>query len=165
MRTCLIVACLLPLAACASVYPGAEQLTRKVEQQGAETVISGLYADNEKGWQYVTGQIATGESPWLHVASLLAPGADADAAESLSSAVALAIPHNPVGVLGIITDRTMALSLGQVCGLPFYTMSEAELNQYVLDAIRALYKVPSGKACMDTMINTIGQSEGYQEDN
>lgn len=77
----------------------------------------------------------------------------------------MATPHNPVGVLSIVTERYVPLSQAVVCGLPFYSMSEIQLNQYVADAIRALYKVPSSKACIDTMVNVIGESNGFNEDN
>lgn len=165
MRTLFIIFSLFPGLVFAVVSPTAEQVAKDIEQQGAGVVISRLYQNNEREWQYVTDKIATGENRWLKVASLLAPGTDAGSSETLTTAVALAIPHNPAGVLGTLTEREMPLSIRQVCRLPFYMMSEPEFNQYVLDAIRALYKVPAGKACMDTMINTIGQSDGFNEDN
>lgn len=106
-----------------------------------------------------------GGDDWLKVATLLAPGSDADSAETLSEAVGMAIPHNPSGVLSIITERYTPLSIGEVCGLPFYSMTEPQLNQYIVDSIRALYKVPSSKACIDAMVNVIGTSNGFNEDN
>lgn len=138
-----------------------EMLAKEIGGQGAQSVVSRLYVDNEKEWRYITAQIATGDTSWLYVASLLAPGTDAASSETLNTALALAIPHNPMGVLGILTSRVLSLSVDHVCSLPFYVMSEPEFNQYVLDAIRALYKVPAGKECMDTMINIIGQSYGF----
>ena len=164
MKKILMVFCILSASAFAS-HPTAQQLTEKIKLKGAQSVISDLYADNEKEWQYVTVEIAKGSSEWLTVASLLAPGSDADSAETLSEAVAVAIPCNPEGVLNIITDRYVPLSLGEVCGLPFYRMKQAQFNQYIVDAIRALYKVPSSKACIDTMVNVIGASNGFEEDN
>jgi len=153
-----------PLFVFAAPSVNTKSLARDIEKQGAVNVILRLYANEEKDWRYVTKQIAQGDDRWLHIATLLAPGADADSAETLSAAVGLAIPHNPSGVLKILTDRYISLSPGQVCGLPFYNMTEVQFNQYVLDSIRALYKVPSGKACIDTMVNIIGQSDRFRED-
>ncbi|WP_380182613.1 hypothetical protein [Kalamiella sp. sgz302252] len=155
---------LLPLSVSASPPVTAEKLAKDIEKQGPEKVISELYTHEEKDWRYVTEQIAKGDDNWLHIAALLAPGADADSAETLSVAVGLAIPHNPSGVLHILTNRYISLSPGEICGLPFYNMTEAQFNQYVLDSIRALYKVPSSKACIDIMVNIIGQSDKFRED-
>ncbi|HBW9454923.1 TPA: hypothetical protein MFS34_25430 [Klebsiella pneumoniae] len=156
---------LLFLSAYAAAHPTAQQLTEQVRHKGAQAVISGLYANDEKEWQYITGEIGKGGDDWLKVATLLAPGSDADSAETLSEAVGMAIPHNPSGVLSIITERYTPLSIGEVCGLPFYSMTEPQLNQYIVDSIRALYKVPSSKACIDAMVNVIGTSNGFNEDN
>ncbi|PLV61924.1 hypothetical protein [Erwinia sp. B116] len=141
------------------------ELEKKITTLGPKKTIAQLYANNEKEWLLVTSKIAQGDQSWLQLAAQLAPGADADSAESLSSALGLAIPHNPTGVLAITSERYPPLAMANVCSLPFYSMNEIELNQYVVDAIRALYKVPNGKACLDKIISTIGQSDGYREDN
>ncbi|WP_342754500.1 hypothetical protein AAGQ96_21305 [Pantoea sp. MBD-2R] len=164
IKKIVLVSCMLAASAFAS-HPTAQQLTEKIKLKGSQAVISDLYASNEKEWQYVTAEIGKGSSEWLTVAGLLVPGSDADSAETLSEAVGTAIPHNPAGVLNIITERYYPLSLKQVCGLPFYRLTELQLNQYIVDAIRALYKVPSSKACIDTMVNVIGASNGFEEDN
>ncbi|GAA3586073.1 hypothetical protein GCM10023078_12320 [Gibbsiella greigii] len=164
MKKTVLASCLLSVSAFAA-HPTAPQLTEQIKLKGAQAVISGLYADNEKEWQYVTGEIGKGGRDWIKIAALLAPGSDADSAETLSEAVGTAIPHNPSGVLSIITEQYTPLSLGVVCGLPFYSLTELQFNQYVVDAIRALYKVPSSKACIDTMVNVIGTSNGFNEDN
>ncbi|MGK3142184.1 hypothetical protein [Pantoea sp. C2G6] len=160
-----VACCLFSLSVFAAAHPTAQQLTEQIKAKGAQTVISGLYANDEQEWEYVTAKIGKGDQRWLNVAALLAPGSDADSAETLSEAIGFALPRNPAGVLSIITERYNPLSLKEVCGLPFYSMTEPQLNQYVVDAIRALYKVPSGKACMDRMINVIGTSDGFNEDN
>jgi len=165
MKKTLLFLSLLPVSVVVSAHPTAQQLTEQIKQKGAQAVITGLYTDEEKEWQYVSGEISKGKDGWLTVAALLAPGSDADSAETLSESVAMAIPHNPAGVLNIITERFTSLSLGEICGLPFYRMTELEFNQYFVDAIRALYKVPSSKACIDAMVNTLGASAAFMEDN
>lgn len=161
----MLASCLLFMSIIAAAHPTAQQLTEQIKQNGPQTVISSLYTNDETEWQFVAGEIGKGDDDWLRVAALLAPGSDADSAETLSEAVGMAIPRNPVGVLGIITERYTPLSQKVVCGLPFYSMTEIQLNQYIADAIRALYKVPSSKACIDTMVNVIGKSNGFNKDN
>ncbi|GLR07642.1 hypothetical protein COO59_09505 [Mixta theicola] len=165
MKKLVLLLVLLPasLNAIAHLTPG--YLTKEIKSQGARAVISELYANEEEGWQYVTTQISKGENSWLDVASQLAPGTDAASAETLSSAVALAIPHNPAGVINILTEKYQPLSRRQVCSLPFYQLTEAQFNQYVLDAIRTLYKIPDGKTCLAIMTDTIGQSAAFNVDN
>lgn len=165
MRRAILTLCLLSISAISAAHPTVQQLTEQIKQRGAQAVISGLYSEEEKEWRYVTGEIAKGGSDWLNLAVLLAPGSDADSAETLSEAVGAAIPHNPSGVLSVITERHAPLKLAEVCGLPFYSLTEQQFNQYIVDSIRALYKVPSSKACIDTMINVIGTSNGFSEDN
>ena len=155
----------LSFAVSASPQVTAPELTQQITTQGAKTVIANLYKDNEYQWQYVLTNIGSGETSWLTVASRLAPGSDADSAESLATAVATAIPHNPAGVLTILKDGGLPLSIENVCSLPFYSIKKPEFNQYIVDSIQALYKVPNSKACIDTIVNTIGQSNGFVEDN
>ncbi|WP_313112388.1 hypothetical protein [Pseudescherichia sp.] len=165
MRKIVLAFSLLFVPIIAAAHPTTQQLTEQIKQKGPQAVISSLYNNDETEWQFVTEEIGKGGADWLKVAALLAPGSDADSAETLSEAVGMAIPHNPVGVLNIMTDRYTPLSQEVVCGLPFYSMTEIQLNQYIADAIRALYKVPSSKACIDTMVNVIGESNGFNEDN
>lgn len=73
---------LLPLSVSAALPVTAESLAKNIEKQGAEKVISGLYTHEEKDWRYVTEQIAKGDDSWLHIATPLAPDADADSAET-----------------------------------------------------------------------------------
>lgn len=159
MAMCFMV---LPVRA-ADLTP--QQLTQQITAQGPEAVIATLYAHNEHQWRRVMEEIGKGESDWLNVASRLAPGSDADSAESLATAVATAIPHNPAGVLAILDDNAPPLNTRDVCGLPFYTLSEPQLDHYIVAAIRALYKVAGSKACIDTLVNVIGQSDGFNGDN
>ena len=159
----IIIGLLASLSAIA--HPTASNLSKEIKRQGARAVIAALYANEEKEWQYVTTQIAKGEKGWLDIASQLAVGTDAASAETLSSAVALAIPHNSAGVINILTEKYRPLSRSQVCSLPFYQLTEEQFNQYVMDAIRTLYKIPGGKTCLNIMIDTIGQSAAFIADN
>ncbi len=141
------------------------QLTQQIKEHGAKAVIADLYKGDESQWLYVTDKIGQGAQDWLQVAALLASASDADSAESLATAAATAIPHNPSGVLAILQTGVLPLSPENVCSLPFYSITEPDLNKYIVDSIQALYKVPNSKACIDTIVNTIGQSNGFVEDN
>ena len=156
---------ILSLPVIASTSLTSSQITQQIKKQGAKSVIAELYKADESQWEYVINQIGTGKQEWLEVAALLAPASDADSAESLATAAATAIPHNPAGVLSMLKDGILPFSTENVCGLPFYNITEPELNQYVVDSIQALYKVPNSKSCIDSIVNTIGQSNGFVEDN
>lgn len=154
----------LSFSAAATTPITAAQLTQKIKEHGAKTIISDLYQGDESQWQYVLTRVGSGEKEWLTIAALLAPDSDADSAESLATAAATAIPHNPAGVLFILKEETLPLTTENVCSLPFYSIKEPEFNQYVVDSIQALYKVPGSKECIDTIVNTIGKSNGFVED-
>ncbi|VTQ53556.1 hypothetical protein [Rahnella victoriana] len=165
MKILLSFLLMFSFSAAATMQKTSMQLTYQIKNQGAQAVIADLYKDGESQWQYVLTKIGSGEQNWLDVAELLAPGSDADSAESLATAAATAIPHNPAGVLSLLKGGALPFSTDNVCALPFYSIKEPEFNQYVVDAIQALYKVPNSKACIDTIVNTIGQSNGFVEDN
>lgn len=165
MKTLLSLLLSISFSAVATPQVTSMALTQQIKIRGAQAVIADLYKDGEFQWQYVLTKIGSGEQNWLDVAELLAPGSDADSAESLATAAATAIPHNPAGVLSLLKGGALPFSTDNVCALPFYSIKEPEFNQYVVDAIQALYKVPNSKACIDTIVNTIGQSNGFVEDN
>lgn len=142
-----------------------EQLTNRIKTVGAKMVISELFKDDESQWRVVLSKISGGENNWLAVAALLAPESDAASAETLTAAVAKAIPHNPAGVLAVLNDDAPPLSTQRVCSLPFYSITEPDYNKYIVDSIQKLYKVANSKDCIDTMVNTIGKSNGFIEGN
>ncbi|MFZ4834310.1 hypothetical protein [Rouxiella sp. Mn2063] len=152
-----------PILAATPITSG--KLTQQIKERGAKIVIADLYKGDESQWSYVINKIGQGEQDWLQVAALLAPASDADSAESLATAAATAIPHNPSGVLAILQTGVLPLSPENVCSLPFYSITEPDFNKYVVDSIQALYKVSKSKVCIDIMVNTIGQSNGFVEDN
>jgi hypothetical protein len=165
MKIVLSLLLLLSFSAAATTQITSVELTQQIKTQGARAVITDLYKDGESQWLYVLTKIGSGEQNWLDVAALLAPGSDSDSAESLATAAATAIPHNPAGVLSLLKGGALPFSTDNVCALLFYSIKEPEFNQYVVDAIQALYKVPNSKACIDTIVKTIGQSNGFVEDN
>lgn len=167
MKKIILLYCLLSSWAYAVPQPpSSAQLVTQIQKNGAKSVIAKLYTDDEKEWLYVLEKIEKGNDDWLKIASLLAPGSDADSAESLATAVAMAIPHNPSGVLAILNhENILPLSTDVVCALPFYSITRPQFNQYIVDSIQALYNVAASKSCIDTMVNTLGRSNGFKEDN
>jgi hypothetical protein len=163
MKISLLLCFLLVFSANAATKTDAKTLLIEIEWMGVQSVIARLNENQGSEWQYVMEQVGNGDSRWLDVASRLAPGTSGKLSASLSSAVALAIPRNAMVVLEIMTSKYAALSEEQICSLPFNTMTEPQLNQYVVDAIRALYKAPSGKSCLDTIVNTVGQSNSFHK--
>ncbi|WP_339374648.1 hypothetical protein [Photorhabdus australis] len=77
--------------------------------------------------------------------------------------MATALPKNANGVLSILDDSNVPISTDSVCSLPFYQGTEAELNQYVVDSIRALYKNKGGEKCLQKLISTTGNSKSFSE--
>ncbi|MBS9432720.1 hypothetical protein [Photorhabdus hainanensis] len=140
-----------------------EQLSLQIKQQGARAVIKNIPEGDNGEWDYITDHIASGDITWLKVAPLLAKGSDAHSSETLSIALATALPKNVNGVLSILDDSNVSISTDSVCSLPFYQGTEAELNQYVVDSIRALYKNKSGEKCLQKLISATGNSKSFSE--
>ncbi|KER04498.1 hypothetical protein LGZ99_06370 [Photorhabdus temperata] len=140
-----------------------EQLTQQIKRQGAKMVIANMPEGDNGEWDYITNHIASGDMAWLKIAPLLAKGSDAYSAETLSTALATALPKNASGVLSVLNDSNVSISTESVCSLPFYQGTEAELNQYVIDSIRALYKNKGGEKCLQKLIETTGNSKSFSE--
>ncbi|MCW7548252.1 hypothetical protein OO184_09950 [Photorhabdus sp. APURE] len=141
-----------------------KQVTEKVNSMGARKfVISTLPNTDDSTWDYILSHISSGNSEWLNIVPILSTGVDAGSAEDLTIAVATAIPKNASVVLSILNDANVSISTDSVCSLPFYSGTEAEINKYVIESIRALYKSKKGEICLKTLVNTIGKSKTFQE--
>ncbi|CAQ84504.1 MULTISPECIES: hypothetical protein [Photorhabdus] len=141
-----------------------KQVTEKVNSMGARKfVISTLPNTDDSTWDYILSHISSGNSEWLKIVPILSTGVDAGSAEDLTIAVATAIPKNAAVVLSVLNDANVSISTGSVCSLPFYSGTEAELNQYIIESIRALYKSKKGANCLKTLVNTVGKSKTFQE--
>lgn len=118
-------------------------------------------------WECITDNISSGAPDWLALVPLIGPETDAGSADDISVALGIALPRNPAGVLSVLENKHRPISEDEVCALPFYEGSEADVNRYIVKALRELYKTPGGEHCLSTLIKTIGQSdaETFYENN
>ena len=84
-----------------------------IKARGASEALWSLFAD-DKRWDQLLDDIATGTSEWLAVAAELHPVSDAHASESLAIALQEALPRNPAGVLDLVAARSF--SAPEACG-------------------------------------------------
>ncbi|HCJ6374637.1 MULTISPECIES: hypothetical protein [unclassified Citrobacter] len=153
-------------ASCATEHT-APQLLQMINEKGANAVVHELYNDDEsEWWNHIIPEISKGNNDWLTVASALESGVDASTAEDLQGAVSEAIPHNPVGVLAILSDNRPLLTIEQICAFASFPESEEEMNKLFVNSIREMYKVKTaeGKQCIAVMINTVENSVPFNKD-
>lgn len=143
----------------------ASQLAERVRQQGADKVLHDMFyydinADSGE-WDYIVNHLINGNSDWLNVIPLLADAGAEGMNSDISRALALALVKNTDGVLAILDDRIIPISTDEVCSLPLYNKTRPERNEYVVNAIQALYKSNSVQAqkCLQELITTVGQSD------
>ncbi|MBS9424424.1 hypothetical protein [Photorhabdus caribbeanensis] len=141
-----------------------KQIIEKVNSMGARKfVTSTLPNTDDSTWDYILSHISSGDPEWLNIVPILSTGVDAGSAEDLTIAVATAIPKNSAVVLSVLNNANISISTESVCSLPFYQGTEAKLNQYVVDSIRALYKNKSGEKCLQKLISATGNSKSFSE--
>ncbi|MBS9441645.1 hypothetical protein [Photorhabdus heterorhabditis] len=141
-----------------------EQVAEKVNSMGARKFVTSTSPNTDDStWDYILSHISSGDPEWLKIVPILSTGVDAGSAEDLTIAVATAIPKNASVVLSILNNANISISTDSVCSLPFYQGTEAELNQYVVDSIRALYKNKGGEKCLQKLISTTGNSKSFSE--
>ncbi|MFZ4832494.1 hypothetical protein [Rouxiella sp. Mn2063] len=142
----------------------AQQFAQQIHDQGAKVVIASIPDADGGEWNYIMEHIASGSPDWLSIVPLISTAGAEGWNEDISSALAMAIPKNAPGVMAVIDDAVVPLSTDVVCSMPLYQGSTTELNQYVVDAIRALHKTTTGKNCLDKLVNVVGQSTEFSED-
>ncbi|MBS9437218.1 hypothetical protein EAE91_08520 [Photorhabdus noenieputensis] len=141
-----------------------KQIIEKVNSMGARKfVTSTLPNTDDSTWDYILSHISSGDPEWLNIVPILSTGVDAGSAEDLTIAVATAIPKNAAVVMSVLNNANISISTESVCSLPFYSGTEAEINKYVVESIRALYKSKKGENCLKILVNTIGKSKKFQE--
>jgi len=107
----------------------ATQLTRQLQAEGPKATVQQLW--NSGAYDSVLNHVASGDPAWIALAARLASGADAAASESLTIALAEALPKNPGAVLAILGPAVTALSPARVCGAPFIEMAAPDLRNYL----------------------------------
>ena len=136
-RALLIVsACFVAQAQNAS--PTAEEINTRIERDGAAKVVQQLTAGNAAKWHQVIDKIDTGESAWLDVAGKLLKVTDAGGTEDLRVSLAVALTHNPEGVLRMTGPD---LALEQVCTVPFIEPSKKAVTAHKAKVQAAMKRV------------------------
>lgn len=114
----------------------APELIERIDQQGPRAVVDDLaFSKDTSQWAFVLSQIESGDPAWLEVAIRLKPGTDASTSESLSIAVALALPNAPANVLPL-TDHGFTLT--HMCSAPLIEPPHEVFVSLVERTIRAL---------------------------
>lgn len=138
----------------------AAQVVEKIKTIGAQQYIVSSKPNTENSeWECVTDNISSGNPDWLKLASMIGPYTDAGSADDISVALGIALPRNTIGVLGVLDNTKRPISEDEVCTLPFFEGSEADINLYIVKTIRELYKTPGGEHCLSALIKTIGTSD------
>jgi len=113
-------------------------ITQEIKKHGAHDVVAWLLAHGD--YDRVMDKIDTGDRQWVMLAPLLAPGADAGAAEELPIALAFALPRNPEAVLSVVGGKG-GFAVEDVCGAPFIEGTVDNIPAYIKKAERAVAHV------------------------
>jgi hypothetical protein len=85
--------------------------------------------------------IASGNDQWLSLVPLLSTGTDASTSESLTDALAEALPRNAAGVLRVIGDRQTSGSMKEGACFHPEELSGQAARTYITTAMRAVEAV------------------------
>jgi len=114
----------------------------QLSKSGATNTVQSL--DAAGTWDQVVDGIASGDTGWINLVPLLAPGADAGTAEDLTIALASALPKAPLAVLTVVGGHSGdPLDVAQVCSAPFIEDTSAHQHSYKVQALRAVVGVRS----------------------
>src|SRR5262245_18968410 len=97
-RSAIAILLLLATAGCRHAvpasHPSADSVVALIGTRGVRAALDSMFRDpaTDERW---SDSIATGDSAWLHVASMLRSESDASISESLDGAAARALPNAP----------------------------------------------------------------------
>jgi hypothetical protein len=118
-----------------------ENVLKEIEAKGAKAVMSQwFYANNGRDWERLLDKIDTGADAWLEVARKIRPGTDAGATLGLKVSLAIALTHNPEGVLKMVPDT---FPMEEICTVPFIESSKAKDMAHIRKVRLALKRVTS----------------------
>ena len=138
----------------------AKAVRDKIERMGVKSYLAYSQPNAEHSeWECIINNISSGREEWLALVPVIAAATDAGSADDLSSAMGIALQSHAAAVLGVIDDSIRPISIAEVCTLPFYSGSEADINLTIVKTIRALYQAENGKKCLSALIRTLGQSD------
>ncbi len=97
-------------------------------------------------WEQVLDRIGAGDSRWIALAPQLAAGTDANTSETLTVALAEALPKSPRAVLTALDLKgPLPLKPDRVCTAPFYEGSTVDIPTYKAEALRVLGSVSDAR--------------------
>ena len=128
----------MPALQTAPVEPElARQINAEIDGKGAKTVIAALDRDQAR-FGKVGDAIATADPVWLTIALRLRAGSDAGTGETLSYALARALPNAPERVLALTGH---SYTVGDLCTSPFIEAAPGVAKAYEAKALAALQSV------------------------
>jgi hypothetical protein len=142
-----------------------ESVLKEIEMKGAGAVVAELWdTENAADWERLLDKIGTGADAWLKVARKIKPGTDAAATEGLRVSLAVALTHNPEGVLRMVPETA---PLEAVCSIPFIESTKARDMMHIRNVRLALKRVTSRdlqekRANCRTLINEAAKLEMAQ---
>ena len=131
----------------------AKQINAEIDGKGAKTVIAALDRDQAR-FGKVGDAIATADPVWLTIALRLRAGSDAGTGETLSYALARALPNAPERVLALAGH---GYSVGNLCTSPFIEPAPGVAEAYEAKALAALQSVtdPALKTTVEECIKGV----------
>ncbi|SDR14311.1 hypothetical protein SAMN05216569_3314 [Pseudoxanthomonas sp. CF125] len=131
----------------------AKQINSEIDAKGAKAVIAALDRD-ELRFGKVGDATATADPVWLTIALRLREGSDAGTGETLSYALARALPNAPERVLALVGH---GYTVGNLCTSPFIEPAPGVAEAYEAKAVAALQSVtdPALKTTVEECIKGI----------
>ncbi len=118
----------------------AKSIQKDIKVLGSKKVCNSLY-DDEKKWNRLLRNIASGDEKWLNVAVRLKEGSDAGSSEMLSLAVGEALEHNPENVFKLTLGN---FDINIICGGPDIDNKRYDSYELSINAInKRIQKVSS----------------------
>jgi hypothetical protein len=122
----------------------ARQLLAYIDRKGVDRTYRELAAGDASRWDRVIEKVKTGAPLWLSIAKKLVPKADAGGIIDMEVSLAVALTHNPEGVLPMLgAPGEVPLGINEVCGLPFIESTERHDREHVRRVRAALGRVTS----------------------
>ena len=143
-----------PSAQSAPVEPKlVRQINGEIDSKGAKATLVALDQDDAR-FGKVSDAIATADPVWLTIALRLRAGSDADTGETLSRALARALPNAPERVLALLGR---GYDVDNLCTSPFIEPAPGVAEAYEAKAIAALQSVtdPALKTTVDKCIKGV----------
>ena len=139
-----------PVTATQLRHMTAAQFQAGIDKEGAQAFTSRLTKEtdphnwDEPNYDIILNHIASGQTPWLRIASEIGPyAADPSFSKGLNVALAYALLENPSGVLRMRRDSAAARDnhFLNACMYPFPQPSQTFVHSYQRRALLALKRV------------------------